>query len=159
MFKNTLRALISYILITVISVLMMLSLKKLDNPLVLRIVMIIYSIVILMLFYLSGFLVNTKYRKNKALKSYNLIIFIGLIIFIASLILSKFYISLILSKFYIKAELFTEKYFIFNIMNQAMYLVLKSFFIPVNAITSFIAFLMTKLLYSLGVHSKYKLRK
>ncbi|WP_294985790.1 hypothetical protein [uncultured Fenollaria sp.] len=150
MFKNTLRALISYILITVISVLMMLSLKKLDNPLVLRIVMIIYSIVILMLFYLSGFLVNTKYRKNKALKSYNLIIFIGLIIFIASLILSKFYI---------KAELFTEKYFIFNIMNQAMYLVLKSFFIPVNAITSFIAFLMTKLLYSLGVHSKYKLRK
>lgn len=150
MFKNTLRALILYILITVISVLMMLSLKKLDNPLVLRIVMIIYSIVILMLFYLSGFLVNTRYRKNKALKSYNLIIFIGLIIFIASLILSKFYI---------KAELFTEKYFIFNIMNQAMYLVLKSFFIPVNAITSFIAFLMTKLLYSLGVHSKYKLRK
>lgn len=150
MFKNTLRALISYILITVISVLMMLSLKKLDNPLVLRIVMIIYSLVILMLFYLSGFLVNTKYRKNKALKSYNLIIFIGLIIFIASLILSKFYI---------KAELFTEKYFIFNIMNQAMYLVLKSFFIPVNAITSFIAFLLTKLLYSLGVHSKYKLRK
>lgn len=150
MFKNTLRALISYILITVISVLMMLSLKKLDNPLVLRIVMIIYSLVILMLFYLSGFLVNTRYRKNKALKSYNLIIFIGLVIFIASLILSKFYI---------KAELFTEKYFIFNIMNQAMYLVLKSFFIPVNAITSFIAFLMTKLLYSLGVHSKYKLRK
>ena len=150
MFKNTLRALISYILITVISVLMMLSLKKLDNPLVLRIVMIIYSLVILMLFYLSGFLINTRYRKNKALKSYNLIIFIGLIIFIASLILSKFYI---------KAELFTEKYFIFNIMNQAMYLVLKSFFIPVNAITSFIAFLMTKLLYSLGVHSKYKLRK
>ncbi|WP_058259337.1 hypothetical protein [Fenollaria timonensis] len=150
MFKNTLRALISYIVITVISVLMMLSLKKLNNPLILRIVMIIYSIVILMLFYLSGFLVNTKYRKNKALKSYNLIIFIGLIIFIASLILSKFYI---------KAELFTEKYFIFNIMNQAMYLVLKSFFIPVNAITSFIAFLMTKLLYSLGVHSKYKLRK
>lgn len=150
MFKNTMRALILYILITVISVLMMLSLKKLDNPLVLRIVMIIYSLVILMLFYLSGFLVNTKYRKNKALKSYNLIIFIGLIIFIASLILSKFYI---------KAELFTEKYFIFNIMNQAMYLVLKSFFIPVNAITSFIAFLMTKLLYSLGVHSKYKLRK
>ena len=150
MFKNTLRALISYILITVISVLMMLSLKKLDNPLVLRIVMIIYSLVLLMLFYLSGFLVNTKYRKNKALKSYNLIIFIGLIIFIASLILSKFYI---------KAELFTEKYFIFNIMNQAMYLVLKSFFIPVNAITSFIAFLLTKLLYSLGVHSKYKLRK
>ena len=150
MFKNTMRALISYILITVISVLMMLSLKKLDNPLVLRIVMIIYSLVLLMLFYLSGFLVNTKYRKNKALKSYNLIIFIGLIIFIASLILSKFYI---------KAELFTEKYFIFNIMNQAMYLVLKSFFIPVNAITSFIAFLMTKLLYSLGVHSKYKLRK
>ena len=150
MFKNTLRALILYILITVISVLMMLSLKKLDNPLVLRIVMIIYSIVILMLFYLSGFLVNTRYRKNKALKSYNLIIFIGLIIFIASLILSKFYI---------KAELFTEKYFIFNIMNQAMYLVLKSFFIPVNAITSFIAFLLTKLLYSLGVHSKYKLRK
>ena len=129
---------------------MMLSLKKLDNPLILRIVMIIYSIVILMLFYLSGFLVNTKYRKNKALKSYNLIIFIGLIIFIASLILSKFYI---------KAELFTEKYFIFNIMNQAMYLVLKSFFMPVNAITSFIAFLLTKLLYSLGVHSKYKLRK
>lgn len=150
MFKNTLRALISYILITVISVLMMLSLKKLDNPLVLRIVMIIYSLVLLMLFYLSGFLVNTRYRRNKALKSYNLIIFIGLIIFIASLILSKFYI---------KAELFTEKYFIFNIMNQAMYLVLKSFFIPVNAITSFIAFLMTKLLYSLGVHSKYKLRK
>lgn len=150
MFKNTLRALISYILITVISVLMMLSLKKLDNPLVLRIVMIIYSLVLLMLFYLSGFLVNTRYRKNKALKSYNLIIFIGLIIFIASLILSKFYI---------KAELFTEKYFIFNIMNQAMYLVLKSFFIPVNAITSFIAFLMTKLLYSLGVNSKYKLRK
>lgn len=150
MFKNTLRALISYILITVISVLMMLSLKKLDNPLVLRIVMIIYSLVILMLFYLSGFLVNTRYRKNKALKSYNLIIFVGLIIFIASLILSKFYI---------KAELYTEKYFIFNIMNQAMYLVLKSFFIPVNAITSFIAFLMTKLLYSLGVHSKYKLRK
>lgn len=150
MFKNTLRALLSYILITIISVLMMLSLKKLDNPLVLRIVMIIYSIVILMLFYLSGFLVNTKYRKNKALKSYNLIIFIGLIIFIASLILSKFYI---------KAELFTEKYFIFNIMNQAMYLVLKSFFIPVNAITSFIAFLLTKLLYSLGVNSKYKLRK
>ncbi|WP_304016460.1 hypothetical protein [Fenollaria timonensis] len=150
MFKNTLRALLSYILITVISVLMMLSLKKLDNPLVLRIVMIIYSLVILMLFYLSGFLVNTRYRKNKALKSYNLIIFIGLIIFIASLILSKFYI---------KAELFTEKYFIFNIMNQAMYLVLKSFFIPVNAITSFIAFLLTKLLYSLGVHSKYKLRK
>jgi len=150
MFKNTLRALISYILITVISVLMMLSLKKLDNPLVLRIVMIIYSLVLLMLFYLSGFLVNTRYRKNKALKSYNLIIFIGLIIFIASLILSKFYI---------KAELFTEKYFKFNIMNQAMYLVLKSFFIPVNAITSFIAFLMTKLLYSLGVHSKYKLRK
>lgn len=150
MFKNTLRALISYILITVISVLMMLSLKKLDNPLVLRIVMIIYSLVLLMLFYLSGFLVNTRYRKNKALKSYNLIIFIGLIIFIASLIFSKFYI---------KAELFTEKYFIFNIMNQAMYLVLKSFFIPVNAITSFIAFLMTKLLYSLGVHSKYKLRK
>jgi hypothetical protein len=150
MFKNTLRALISYILITVISVLMMLSLKKLDNPLVLRIVMIIYSLVLLMLFYLSGFLVNTRYRKNKALKSYNLIIFIDLIIFIASLILSKFYI---------KAELFTEKYFIFNIMNQAMYLVLKSFFIPVNAITSFIAFLMTKLLYSLGVHSKYKLRK
>lgn len=150
MFKNTLRALLSYILITVISVLMMLSLKKLDNPLVLRIVMIIYSLVILMLFYLSGFLVNTRYRKNKALKSYNLIIFIGLIIFIASLILSKFYI---------KAELFTEKYFIFNIMNQAMYLVLKSFFIPVNAITSFIAFLITKLLYSLGVHSKYKLRK
>lgn len=150
MFKNTMRALISYILITVISVLMMLSLKKLDNPLVLRIVMIIYSLVILMLFYLSGFLVNTRYRKNKALKSYNLIIFIGLIIFIASLILSKFYI---------KAELFTEKYFIFNIMNQAMYLVLKSFFIPVNAITSFIAFLLTKLLYSLGVHSKYKLRK
>lgn len=150
MFKNTLRALISYILITAISVLMMLSLKKLDNPLVLRIVMIIYSLVILMLFYLSGFLVNTRYRKNKALKSYNLIIFIGLIIFIASLILSKFYI---------KAELFTEKYFIFNIMNQAMYLVLKSFFIPVNAITSFIAFLLTKLLYSLGVHSKYKLRK
>lgn len=150
MFKNTLRALISYILITVISVLMMLSLKKLDNPLVLRIVTIIYSLVILMLFYLSGFLVNTRYRKNKALKSYNLIIFIGLIIFIASLILSKFYI---------KAELFTEKYFIFNIMNQAMYLVLKSFFIPVNAITSFIAFLLTKLLYSLGVHSKYKLRK
>ena len=150
MFKNTLRALISYILITVISVLMMLSLKKLDNPLVLRIVMIIYSLVLLMLFYLSGFLANTRYRKNKALKSYNLIIFIGLIIFIASLILSKFYI---------KAELFTEKYFIFNIMNQAMYLVLKSFFIPVNAITSFIAFLMTKLLYSLGVHSKYKLRK
>lgn len=150
MFKNTLRVLISYILITVISVLMMLSLKKLDNPLVLRIVMIIYSLVLLMLFYLSGFLVNTRYRKNKALKSYNLIIFIGLIIFIASLILSKFYI---------KAELFTEKYFIFNIMNQAMYLVLKSFFIPVNAITSFIAFLMTKLLYSLGVHSKYKLRK
>ena len=150
MFKNTLRALLSYILITVISVLMMLSLKKLDNPLVLRIVMIIYSLVLLMLFYLSGFLVNTRYRKNKALKSYNLIIFIGLIIFIASLILSKFYI---------KAELFTEKYYIFNIMNQAMYLVLKSFFIPVNAITSFIAFLMTKLLYSLGVHSKYKLRK
>ncbi|MFR7870976.1 MAG: hypothetical protein ACLU2L_00495 [Fenollaria timonensis] len=150
MFKNTMRALISYIVITVISVLMMLSLKKLDNPLVLRIVMIIYSLVLLMLFYLSGFLVNTRYRKNKALKSYNLIIFIGLIIFIASLILSKFYI---------KAELFTEKYFIFNIMNQAMYLVLKSFFIPVNAITSFIAFLMTKLLYSLGVHSKYKLRK
>lgn len=150
MFKNTMRALLSYILITVISVLMMLSLKKLDNPLVLRIVMIIYSLVLLMLFYLSGFLVNTRYRKNKALKSYNLIIFIGLIIFIASLILSKFYI---------KAELFTEKYFIFNIMNQAMYLVLKSFFIPVNAITSFIAFLMTKLLYSLGVHSKYKLRK
>lgn len=150
MFKNTLRALVSYILITVISVLMMLSLKKLDNPLVLRIVMIIYSLVLLMLFYLSGFLVNTRYRKNKALKSYNLIIFIGLIIFIASLILSKFYI---------KAELFTEKYFIFNIMNQAMYLVLKSFFIPVNAITSFIAFLLTKLLYSLGVHSKYKLRK
>lgn len=150
MFKNTLRALISYIVITVISVLMMLSLKKLNNPLILRIVMIIYSIVILMLFYLSGFLVNTKYRKNKALKSYNLIIFIGLIIFIASLILSKFYI---------KAELFTEKYFIFNIMNQAMYLVLKSFFIPVNAITSFIAFLLTKLLYSLGVHNKYKLRK
>lgn len=150
MFKNTLRALFSYILITVISVLMMLSLKKLDNPLVLRIVMIIYSLVLLMLFYLSGFLVNTRYRKNKALKSYNLIIFIGLIIFIASLILSKFYI---------KAELFTEKYFIFNIMNQAMYLVLKSFFIPVNAITSFIAFLMTKLLCSLGVHSKYKLRK
>lgn len=150
MFKNTMRALISYILITVISVLMMLSLKKLDNPLVLRIVMIIYSLVLLMLFYLSGFLVNTRYRKNKALKSYNLIIFIGLIIFIASLILSKFYI---------KAELFTERYFIFNIMNQAMYLVLKSFFIPVNAITSFIAFLMTKLLYSLGVHSKYKLRK
>lgn len=150
MFKKTLRALISYILITVISVLMMLSLKKLDNPLILRIVMIIYSLVLLMLFYLSGFLVNTRYRKNKALKSYNLIIFIGLIIFIASLILSKFYI---------KAELFTEKYFIFNIMNQAMYLVLKSFFIPVNAITSFIAFLMTKLLYSLGVHSKYKLRK
>lgn len=150
MFKNTMRALVSYILITVISVLMMLSLKKLDNPLVLRIVMIIYSLVILMLFYLSGFLVNTRYRKNKALKSYNLIIFIGLIIFIASLILSKFYI---------KAELFTEKYFIFNIMNQAMYLVLKSFFIPVNAITSFIAFLLTKLLYSLGVHSKYKLRK
>lgn len=150
MFKNTMRALISYILITVISVLMMLSLKKLDNPLVLRIVMIIYSLVILMLFYLSGFLVNTRYRKNKALKSYNLIIFIGIIIFIASLILSKFYI---------KAELFTEKYFIFNIMNQAMYLVLKSFFIPVNAITSFIAFLITKLLYSLGVHSKYKLRK
>lgn len=150
MFKNTLRALLSYILITVISVLMMLSLKKLDNPLVLRIVMIIYSLVLLMLFYLSGFLANTRYRKNKALKSYNLIIFIGLIIFIASLILSKFYI---------KAELFTEKYFIFNIMNQAMYLVLKSFFIPVNAITSFIAFLMTKLLYSLGVHSKYKLRK
>ena len=150
MFKNTLRALFSYILITVISVLMMLSLKKLDNPLVLRIVMIIYSLVILMLFFLSGFLVNTRYRKNKALKSYNLIIFIGLIIFIASLILSKFYI---------KAELFTEKYFIFNIMNQAMYLVLKSFFIPVNAITSFIAFLMTKLLCSLGVHSKYKLRK
>lgn len=150
MFKNTLRALFSYILITVISVLMMLSLKKLDNPLVLRIVMIIYSLVLLMLFYLSGFLVNTRYRKNKALKSYNLIIFIGLIIFIASLILSKFYI---------KAELFTEKYFIFNIMNQAMYLVLKSFFIPVNAITSFIAFLITKLLYSLGVHSKYKLRK
>ena len=150
MFKNTLRALISYILITVISVLMMLSLKKLDNPLVLTIVMIIYSLVLLMLFYLSGFLVNTRYRKNKALKSYNLIIFIGLIIFIASLILSKFYI---------KAELFTEKYFIFNIMNQAMYLVLKSFFIPVNAITSFIAFLLTKLLYSLGVHSKYKLRK
>ena len=150
MFKNTMRALILYILITVISVLMMLSLKKLDNPLVLRIVMIIYSLVILMLFYLSGFLVNTKYRKNKALKSYNLIIFIGLIIFIASLILSKFYI---------KAELFTEKYFIFNIMNQAMYLVLKSFFIPVNAITSFIAFLLTKLLYSLGVNSKYKLRK
>lgn len=150
MFKNTLRALISYILITVISVLMMLSLKKLDNTLVLRIVMIIYSLVLLMLFYLSGFLVNTRYRKNKVLKSYNLIIFIGLIIFIASLILSKFYI---------KAELFTEKYFIFNIMNQAMYLVLKSFFIPINAITSFIAFLMTKLLYSLGVHSKYKLRK
>lgn len=150
MFKNTLRALLSYILITVISVLMMLSLKKLDNPLVLRIVMIIYSLVLLMLFYLSGFLVNTRYRKNKALKSYNLIIFIGLIIFIASLILSKFYI---------KAELFTEKYFIFNIMNQAMYLVLKSFFIPVNAITSLIAFLLTKLLYSLGVHSKYKLRK
>lgn len=150
MFKNTLRALISYILITVISVLMMLSLKKLGNSLVLRIVMIIYSLVLLMLFYLSGFLVNTRYRKNKALKSYNLIIFIGLIIFIASLILSKFYI---------KAELFTEKYFIFNIMNQAMYLVLKSFFIPVNAITSFIAFLLTKLLYSLGVHSKYKLRK
>ena len=150
MFKNTPRALISYILITVISVLMMLSLKNLDNPLVLRIVMIIYSVVILMLFYLSGFLVNTRYRKNKALKSYNLIIFIGLIIFIASLIISKFYI---------KAELFTEKYFIFNIMNQAMYLVLKSFFIPVNAITSFIAFLLTKLLYSLGVNSKYKLRK
>ena len=150
MFKNTLRALISYILITVISVLMMISLKKLDNPLILRIVMIIYSLVLLMLFYLSGFLVNTRYRKNKALKSYNLIIFIGLIIFIASLILSKFYI---------KAELFTEKYFIFNIMNQAMYLVLKSFFIPVNAITSFIAFLLTKLLYSLGVNSKYKLRK
>lgn len=150
MFKNTLRALLSYILITVISVLMMLSLKKLDNPLVLRIVMIIYSLVLLMLFYLSGFLVNTRYRKNKALKSYNLIIFIGLIIFIASLILSKFYI---------KAELFTEKYFIFNIMNQAMYLVLKSFFIPVNAITSCIAFLLTKLLYSLGVNSKYKLRK
>lgn len=150
MFKNTMRALFSYILITVISVLMMLSLKKLDNPLVLRIVMIIYSLVLLMLFYLSGFLVNTRYRKNKALKSYNLIIFIGLIIFIASLILSKFYI---------KAELFTEKYFIFNIMNQAMYLVLKSFFMPVNAITSFIAFLLTKLLYSLGVHSKYKLRK
>lgn len=150
MFKNTMRALFTYILITIISVLMMLSLKKLDNPLVLRIVMIIYSLVILMLFYLSGFLVNTRYRKNKALKSYNLIIFIGLIIFIASLILSKFYI---------KAELFTERYFIFNIMNQAMYLVLKSFFIPVNAITSFIAFLMTKLLYSLGVHSKYKLRK
>ena len=42
MFKNTMRALISYILITVISVLMMLSLKKLDNQLVLRIVMIIY---------------------------------------------------------------------------------------------------------------------
>lgn len=150
MIKNTIKALFSYILITVVAVFMMLSLKKLTSPLVLRIVMILYSLIILILFYLSGFLVNTRYRKNKALKSYNLIIFIGLIIFIASLILSKFYI---------KAELFTEKYFIFNIMNQAMYLVLKSFFIPVNAITSFIAFLLTKLLYSLGVHSKYKLRK
>lgn len=140
MIKNTIKALFSYILITVVAVFMMLSLKKLTSPLVL----------ILILFYLSGFLVNTRYRKNKALKSYNLIIFIGLIIFIASLIFSKFYI---------KAELFTEKYFIFNIINQAMYLVLKSFFIPVNAITSFIGFLLTKLLYSLGVISKYNLRK
>ena len=147
MIKNTLKALFSYILITVVAVFMMLSLKKLTSHLVLRIVMILYSLIILILFYLSGFLVNTRY---KALKSYNLIIFIGLIIFIASLIFSKFYI---------KAELFTEKYFIFNIINQAMYLVLKSFFIPVNAITSFIGFLLTKLLYSLGVISKYNLRK
>lgn len=150
MFKNTIKAVLSYILITVLSVFMMLSLKKLTSPIIQRLVMIIYSLIILILFYLSGYLVNTRYRMRKTLKSYNLIIFIGTIIFL---------ISLILAKFYIKAELFTEKYFIFNMINQAMYLVLRSFFIPVNAITAFIAFLLTKLLYSLGVKGKYKLRK
>lgn len=150
MLKNTIKAVLSYILITVLSVFMMLSLKKLTSPIIQRLVMIIYSLIILILFYLSGYLVNTRYRMRKTLKSYNLIIFIGTIIFL---------ISLILAKFYIKAELFTEKYFIFNMINQAMYLVLRSFFIPVNAITAFIAFLLTKLLYSLGVKGKYRLRK
>ena len=64
MIKNTIKALFSYILITVVAVFMMLSLKKLTSPLVLRIVMILYSLIILILFYLSGFLVNTRYRKN-----------------------------------------------------------------------------------------------
>lgn len=150
MLKNTIKAVLSYILITVLSVFMMLSLKKLTSHIIQRGVMIIYSLIILILFYLSGYLVNTRYRMRKTLKSYNLIIFIGTIIFL---------ISLILAKFYIKAELFTEKYFIFNMINQAMYLVLRSFFIPVNAITAFIAFLLTKLLYSLGVKGKYRLRK
>lgn len=150
MLKNTIKAVLSYILITVLSVFMMLSLKKLTSPIIQRLVMIIYSLIILILFYLSGYLVNTRCRMRKTLKSYNLIIFIGTIIFL---------ISLILAKFYIKAELFTEKYFIFNMINQAMYLVLRSFFIPVNAITAFIAFLLTKLLYSLGVKGKYRLRK
>lgn len=150
MLKNTIKAVLSYILITVLSVFMMLSLKKLTSPIIQRGMMIIYSLIILILFYLSGYLVNTRYRMRKTLKSYNLIIFIGTIIFL---------ISLILAKFYIKAELFTEKYFIFNMINQAMYLVLRSFFIPVNAITAFIAFLLTKLLYSLGVKGKYRLRK
>lgn len=150
MFKNTIKAVLSYILITVLSVFMMLSLKKLTSSIIQRGVMLIYSLIILILFYLSGYLVNTRYRMRKTLKSYNLIIFIGTIIFL---------ISLILAKFYIKAELFTEKYFIFNMINQAMYLVIRSFFIPVNAITAFIAFLLTKLLYSLGVKGKYRLRK
>lgn len=150
MAKNTIKACLSYIIITAISVLMMFLIKKLDNPLISRIVMIIFSIIILMLFFVSGFTVDANLRKNKALKSYNIIILIGMIIFIASLVLSKFYI---------KAELYTEKYFIFNIFNQSMFLVLKSFFIPVNAITSFIAFIFTKVLYSLGVNSKYLLRK
>lgn len=150
MAKNTLKASLSFIVITALSVVMMLLIKKLDSPLIARIVMIIFSLILLLLFFLSGFLVDTRLKKKKALTSFNIIIFIGTIIFIASLILSKFYI---------KEELFTEKYFIFNILNQAMYLVLKSFFIPVNIVTSFIAFLLTKLLYSLGVSAKYILRK
>lgn len=150
MAKNTIKACLSYIAITAISVLMMLLIKKLDSPVVSRIVMIIFSVIILMLFFLSGFTIDTRFRKKKALKSYNTIIFIGTIVFLASLILSKLYIQ---------SELFTEKYFIFNIINQAMYLVLKSFFIPVNAITSFIAFILTKALFTLGVNAKYQLRK
>lgn len=150
MLKNTTKACLSFILITAVSVLFMFLIKKIDTPIISRIIMILFSIVILILFFLSGFTADAKIKKRKALKSYNLIIFIGVVVFV---------VSLVLSKFYIKSDFYLEKYFIFNIINQAMYLVLKSFFIPVNAITSFIAFLVTKLLYSIGLSVKYSLRK
>lgn len=152
--KNSFKVFFSYILLNILSVFFMWGLtflSKSDNFAFLNLILRIFlSTLILYFFFLSGKSVMRIKKKKGLYMSYNMVIFIGLVIFLLSFAFNMFRMTV---------PIYEESYFLYNLYIQPQYFILKTLGLKYTPLSGLLSLILPLPFVLAGIFVKNNRRK